>query len=194
MSRANRFARIALRIVRATKKFTIRKNFQQFSGISPEFSSGTPYQTPEAATAFSSFLTLRQKSPPSQRTPFGTALEKDGKDWEEKGTQTQTFWSGYFLVGWGSSTRTGGGQKVRYVPRNQGNQTFWAGYPGISPGYLYTEQMDAAVLGDRLPEVTQKPCLGPKSLSLQCRHWESSKVLAGLAFCEMPSQYLRSAF
>ena len=23
----------------------------------------------------------------------------------------------------------GGGQKVRYVPRNQGNQTFWAGYP-----------------------------------------------------------------
>ena len=38
-------------------------------------------------------------------------------------------------VGWGSSTWTGGGQKVRYVPRNQGNQTFWAGYPGILPGY-----------------------------------------------------------
>ena len=53
----------------------------------------------------------------------------------EKGTQTQTFWSGYFRVGWGSSTWTGGGQKVRYVPRNQGNQTFWAGYPGILLGY-----------------------------------------------------------
>ena len=28
-----------------------------------------------------------------------------------------------------------GGQKVRYAPRNQGNQTFLAGYPGILPGY-----------------------------------------------------------
>ena len=54
--------------------------------------------------------------------------------------------------------------------------------------------MDAAVLGDRLPEVTQKPFLGPKSLSLQCRHWESSKVLAGLALCEMPSQYQKVCF
>ena len=31
--------------------------------------------------------------------------------------------------------RRGGGRKVRYVPRNQGNQTFWAGYPGILLGY-----------------------------------------------------------
>ena len=54
--------------------------------------------------------------------------------------------------------------------------------------------MDAAVLGDRLPEVTQKPFLGPGSLSLQCRHWETSKVLAGLAFWEMVSQYPQSAF
>ena len=30
--------------------------------------------------------------------------------------------------------------------------------------YLYTEQMDAAVLGDKLPEVTQKPFLDPGSL------------------------------
>ena len=41
----------------------------------------------------------------------------------------------------------------------------------------------------------------PKSLSsaqaaslLQCQHWESSKVLAGFAFCEMPSQYPQCAF
>ena len=27
------------------------------------------------------------------------------------------------------------GPKVRYVPRNQGNQTFLAGYPGILLGY-----------------------------------------------------------
>ena len=44
-------------------------------------------------------------------------------------------------------------------------------------------------LGDRLPEGTQKPLPGPGSSSLQCWHWESSKVLAGLAFCELPSQY-----
>ena len=50
--------------------------------------------------------------------------------------------------------------------------------------------MDAAVLGDRLSERTQKPLLGRCS----GRHWESSKVLAGLAFCEMLSQYPRSAF
>ena len=29
----------------------------------------------------------------------------------------------------------GWGPKVRYVPRNQGNQTFLAGYPGNLPGY-----------------------------------------------------------
>ena len=54
--------------------------------------------------------------------------------------------------------------------------------------------MDAAILGDRLPEGIQKPVLGPGSLSLRCRHGESSKVLAGLAFCEMLSQYPWSAF
>ena len=39
--------------------------------------------------------------------------------------------------------------------------------------------MDAAVLGDGLPEVPLKPFLGPGSLSLQRRHLESPKVLAG---------------
>ena len=34
---------------------------------------------------------------------------------------------------------------------------------------LYNVQIDAAVLGDRLPEGTQKPLLGPGSPSLQCR-------------------------
>ena len=29
----------------------------------------------------------------------------------------------------------GGGQKVRYVPRNTGKPFFLAGYPGILPGY-----------------------------------------------------------
>ena len=42
--------------------------------------------------------------------------------------------------------------------------------------------MDAAVLGDRLPEVTQKPFPRLKQPLLQCQHWESSKVLAGLVF------------
>ena len=34
----------------------------------------------------------------------------------------------------------------------------------------------------------------PGLLSLQCRHWESSKVLAGLPFCEMLSHYPQSTF
>ena len=34
-------------------------------------------------------------------------------------------------------------------------------------GLYNVQQMDAAVLGGRLPEVTQKPFLGPASLSLQ---------------------------
>ena len=37
-------------------------------------------------------------------------------------------------------------------------------------GPIYNVQMDAAVLGDRLPEGTQKPLIGPGSPSLQCRH------------------------
>ena len=53
---------------------------------------------------------------------------------EEKGTQTQTFGSVYPPVGWGFSTWRGGGRKVRYAPRNQGNHTL-AGYPRILPGY-----------------------------------------------------------
>ena len=48
--------------------------------------------------------------------------------------------------------------------------------------------------GDRLLEVTQKPFFGPGSLSFQCRQWESLKVLAGWAFCEMLSQCPQSAF
>ena len=48
------------------------------------------------------------------------------------------------------------------VPEKSAINNFWT--------KIYTQQMDAAVLGDRLPEVTQKPFLGPKSLSLQCRH------------------------
>ena len=63
-----------------------------------------------------------------------------------------------------------------------------------SSSEVYKVQMDAAVLGDRLPEGTQKPLLGPGSPSLQCWHWESSKVLAGLAFCETLSQYPQSVF
>ena len=54
--------------------------------------------------------------------------------------------------------------------------------------------MDVAVLGERLPEVTQKPFLGSSTLSLQCQHCENSKALAGLVFCEMLSQYPQSAF
>ena len=44
------------------------------------------------------------------------------------------FGSRYFLLGWGSSTWSGGGQKVRYVPRKPGKTNFLVGYPGILAG------------------------------------------------------------
>ena len=44
---------------------------------------------------------------------------------EEKGTQTQTFWSGYIRVGWGSSTWRMGAKKFGMSVENQGSQTFW---------------------------------------------------------------------
>ena len=69
---------------------------------------------------------------------FGGALVLGGKFVirREKRGQTQTFESD--IVRWGRGLpREGvvGAKKVRYVPRNQGNQTFWAGYPGILLGY-----------------------------------------------------------
>ena len=55
--------------------------------------------------------------------------------------------------------------------------------------------MDAAVLGDRLPKGHQKLAQAAPLCSAGIeRERESSKVLAGLAFCEMMSQYPRSAF
>ena len=43
-------------------------------------------------------------------------------------------------------------------------------YPSLLFEIFYNVQMDSAVLGDRLPEGTQKPLLGPGGPSLQCRH------------------------
>ena len=54
--------------------------------------------------------------------------------------------------------------------------------------------MDAAVLGDRLPEVTQKPFLGPGSLSRSAGIERARKCMQGLRTCEMPSQYLLKGF
>ena len=53
--------------------------------------------------------------------------------------------------------------------------------------------MDAAVLGDRLPEGTQQPLLGPGKPPFPVPALRELEVLAGLAFCEMLSQYPRSA-
>ena len=48
-------------------------------------------------------------------------------------------------------------------------------------------------LGDRLPGSSQKPRLSPATPPLQLENL-TTKVLAGLAFSEMLSQYPRSAF
>ena len=58
---------------------------------------------------------------------------------------------------------------------------------------IYTEQMDVAVLGDRLPEMTQKPFLGSTS-ACSTSIERAQPVLAGLVFCEMLSQCPQSAF
>ena len=51
---------------------------------------------------------------------------------EEKGTQTQTFWSGHLWVGWGSW-----GPKSSVCPSKPRETTlFWRDIPGFSPGYL----------------------------------------------------------
>ena len=47
---------------------------------------------------------------------------------------------------------------------------------------LHSEQMDAAVLGNRLPEVAQTRFLGPGSLSLQSRIESARKCLWGEHF------------
>ena len=57
--------------------------------------------------------------------------------------------------------------------------------------------MDAAVLGDRVTYCRRSPksiSSAQAARSVQCQHSESSKVLAGIAFCEMLSQYPQSAF
>ena len=60
----------------------------------------------------------------------------------EKGTQTQTFKSGYFSAGRGLlPLERVGGQKSSVCLSKPGNQTFLAGYPGILPGY-YRAQND----------------------------------------------------
>ena len=51
----------------------------------------------------------------------------------EKGTQTQTSWSGYLRVGWGSSTWRGGGQTVRWETKLFGgvSRDFCWDIPGV---------------------------------------------------------------
>ena len=59
--------------------------------------------------------------------------EQSGKKKEPK---PKLFGPDIFRWGGGLPREWGGSQTVRYVPRNQGNQTFLAGYPGILLGYL----------------------------------------------------------
>ena len=58
--------------------------------------------------------------------PFSSVNFPDILRWE-KGAQTQTFLSGYLLVGWGASAWMGGGQKVRYVSWNPWKTNFLGG-------------------------------------------------------------------
>ena len=62
------------------------------------------------------------------------------------------------------------------------------------PKNIYNVQMDAAVLGDRLLEGTHKPPPWPRQPLFAVPALRELEMLAGLAFCEMLSQYPRSAF
>ena len=66
----------------------------------------------------------------------GTFAEQSWQDRERKKSTNPSFWVWISSGGRGSSTRRGGDQKVRYVPGNQGNQTFFGGisrdFAGIS--------------------------------------------------------------
>ena len=57
---------------------------------------------------------------------------------EEKGTQTQTFWSGYFRVGWGVFHVKGWGPKSSVCPSKPRETKLFGGiswdFAGISPG------------------------------------------------------------
>ena len=58
------------------------------------------------------------------------AMSGTKKEHKPKLLSPDIFWWG------GGLPREGvGGQKVRYAPRNQGKETFLAGYPGFLPGY-----------------------------------------------------------
>ena len=53
--------------------FATRKKFSSiFSGLYPQFSSGTPEQIPETATAFSSFVIIVSEE---QHLSWGTAID-----------------------------------------------------------------------------------------------------------------------
>ena len=54
--------------------------------------------------------------------------------------------------------------------------------------------MDTAVLGDRLPEVTQTPFFGPGSLSLQCWALPALRELESACRVSILWQYPQSAF
>ena len=78
----------------------------------------------EMSTKFSNYETFTSYTW-TRRDLSGTKKEP-----KPKLLSPDIFWWG------GGIPREGvGAKKVRYVPRNPGNQTFLAGYPGILPGY-----------------------------------------------------------
>ena len=95
----------------------------------PRFRGGCSLEIQSLSEMPSALLAAGNSMTSSERPSLDPTSQKSGT---KKRAQTQTFESGYFPVGWGSSTCRGGGQKARYVPRNQGNQTFWADFAGIS--------------------------------------------------------------
>ena len=78
------------------------------------------------------FITFPPGPSPSKQRVLAQGEQKRRKDNKKNRTNRLVR---IFSGGVGVCASRGGGQKVRYVPRNQGNQTFLAGYPGILPGY-----------------------------------------------------------
>ena len=115
-----------------------------FSGTFPIFGDFPDWSVSSFLASYSLLKAPMRNSPERVRDTIRTFPAKSGKfpgletPQARKRNPNPNFWVRIFF-GWGGGSKTstwrGGGQKVRYVPRNQGNHIFLAGYPRILPGY-----------------------------------------------------------
>ena len=105
----------------------------------------------------------------------------------------QTFWSGYFRVGWGSSTWMGEGQRVRYGLRNLGKPNFklWD-IPGVPEKFQNKQKVWqlCSILVPSLCGPKSFPHNFPPGIARQMEeklHWRASDMLL---YCRQEQEIL----